>query len=61
MALADNVYFDISATVTLVADSPVEDELVWTLQRRHRSRPVRVGLSTVFARTECRPRSVGCA
>lgn len=29
---ADNIYFDISATVTLFADSPVEDEFVWTLR-----------------------------
>ena len=28
----DNVYFDISATVLVVADSPVEDEFVWTLR-----------------------------
>ena len=29
---ADNIYFDISGTVTLVADSPVEAEFVWTLR-----------------------------
>ena len=29
---ADNIYFDISATVVLVADSPVEPEFVWTLR-----------------------------
>lgn len=29
---ADNVYFDISATVVLAADSPIEAELVWTLR-----------------------------
>jgi uncharacterized protein len=29
---ADNVYFDISATVVLVADSPVEEEFVWTIR-----------------------------
>jgi predicted TIM-barrel fold metal-dependent hydrolase len=29
---ADNIYFDISGTVTLVADSPVESEFVWTLR-----------------------------
>lgn len=28
----DNVYFDISATVLLAADSPIEDEFVWTLR-----------------------------
>jgi uncharacterized protein len=28
----DNIYFDISATVVLVADSPIEDEFVWTLR-----------------------------
>lgn len=28
----DNIYFDISATVTLVADSPVEEEFVWTIR-----------------------------
>ncbi len=30
--LGDNIYFDISAIVVLVADSPVEDEFVWTLR-----------------------------
>jgi hypothetical protein len=29
---ADNIYFDISGTVTLVADSPIESEFVWTLR-----------------------------
>lgn len=29
---ADNIYFDISATVVLVADSPIEAEFVWTLR-----------------------------
>lgn len=29
---ADNIYFDISATVAIVADSPVRDEFVWTLR-----------------------------
>jgi uncharacterized protein len=29
---ADNVYFDISATVLLAADSPLEQEFVWTLR-----------------------------
>jgi predicted TIM-barrel fold metal-dependent hydrolase len=29
---ADNIYFDISATVTLAADSPIEDEFVWTMR-----------------------------
>ncbi|HZV37773.1 MAG TPA: amidohydrolase family protein [Pseudoxanthomonas sp.] len=28
----DNLNFDISATVTLMADSPIEDEFVWTLR-----------------------------
>jgi uncharacterized protein len=29
---SDNIYFDIAATVVLAADSPVEDEFVWTLR-----------------------------
>jgi predicted TIM-barrel fold metal-dependent hydrolase len=29
---ADNIYFDISATAVIVADSPIEDELVWTIR-----------------------------
>ncbi len=28
----DNIYFDISATVAMVADSPIEDEFVWTIR-----------------------------
>jgi uncharacterized protein len=28
----DNIYFDISAIVAIVADSPVEDEFVWTMR-----------------------------
>lgn len=28
----DNVYFDISATVLLAADTPIEEEFVWTLR-----------------------------
>lgn len=28
----ENIFFDISATVELVADSPVEDEFIWTLR-----------------------------
>ena len=28
----ENIYFDISATVVLVADSPIEDEFVWTMR-----------------------------
>jgi predicted TIM-barrel fold metal-dependent hydrolase len=28
----DNIYFDISATVILAADSPIDDEFVWTLR-----------------------------
>lgn len=30
--LADNLHFDISAIVTLVADSPLEEEFVWTMR-----------------------------
>jgi uncharacterized protein len=30
--LADNIYFDISGTVVLAADSPIEEEFVWTLR-----------------------------
>ena len=29
---AENIYFDISGTVFLAADSPIEDEFVWTLR-----------------------------
>lgn len=29
---ADNIFFDISATAVLVADSPIEQEFVWTLR-----------------------------
>ncbi len=28
----ENIYFDISATVALVADSPIEEEFVWTIR-----------------------------
>jgi predicted TIM-barrel fold metal-dependent hydrolase len=28
----DNVYFDISGTILLAADAPIEDEFVWTLR-----------------------------
>jgi predicted TIM-barrel fold metal-dependent hydrolase len=28
----DNIYFDISATVAIVADSPIADEFVWTIR-----------------------------
>ena len=28
----ENIYFDISATVALIADSPIEDEFVWTIR-----------------------------
>jgi hypothetical protein len=28
----DNIYFDISAIVAIVADSPIEEEFVWTLR-----------------------------
>jgi len=27
----DNIYFDISATVTIVAGSPIQNEFVWTM------------------------------
>lgn len=30
--MADNFHFDISATLVLVADSPLEDEFVWTMR-----------------------------
>lgn len=30
--MSDNFHFDISATIVLVADSPIEDEFVWTLR-----------------------------
>jgi predicted TIM-barrel fold metal-dependent hydrolase len=29
----DNIYFDISGIVVLVADSPIEGEFVWTLRK----------------------------
>jgi predicted TIM-barrel fold metal-dependent hydrolase len=29
---ADNIYFDISATSVLLADSPIQDEFVWTIR-----------------------------
>jgi len=29
---ADNINFDISAIVAMVADSPIEDEFVWTIR-----------------------------
>ncbi|MGE3928677.1 MAG: amidohydrolase family protein [Hyphomonadaceae bacterium] len=29
---ADNIYFDISATIALIADSPLEAEFVWTIR-----------------------------
>lgn len=29
---ADNIYFDISAMVAVIADSPIEEEFVWTLR-----------------------------
>ncbi|XVJ64422.1 MAG: amidohydrolase family protein [Sphingopyxis sp.] len=28
----DNIYFDISATVTLAADAPIEEEFIWTMR-----------------------------
>jgi predicted TIM-barrel fold metal-dependent hydrolase len=30
--MEDNIHFDISGTVVLAADSPIEDEFVWTLR-----------------------------
>lgn len=30
--VGNNIYFDISATLVLLADSPVEDEFVWTIR-----------------------------
>lgn len=30
--MEDNIHFDISGTVVLLADSPLEDELVWTMR-----------------------------
>lgn len=30
--LGNNIYFDISATVTLIADSPLEEEFIWTMR-----------------------------
>jgi uncharacterized protein len=29
---ANNIYFDVSATVVLIADSPIKDEFVWTMR-----------------------------
>ncbi len=29
---SDNMYFDISAIAVMVADSPIEDEFVWTIR-----------------------------
>ena len=29
---ANNIYFDLSATITLVADSPLEEEFIWTIR-----------------------------
>lgn len=28
----DNIYFDISAAIVLMADSPIEDEFIWTIR-----------------------------
>jgi predicted TIM-barrel fold metal-dependent hydrolase len=28
----DNIYFDISATIILMADSPIEEEFIWTIK-----------------------------
>lgn len=30
--MSDNIHFDLSATIVLAADSPLEDEFVWTLR-----------------------------
>lgn len=30
--VANNIHFDVSATIVLAADSPIEDEFVWTLR-----------------------------
>jgi len=30
--VGNNIYFDISATVTLMADSPLEEEFIWTMR-----------------------------
>lgn len=30
--MSDNIHFDLSATVVLAADSPIEDEFVWTIR-----------------------------
>ena len=30
--MSDNIHFDLSATIVLAADSPIEDEFVWTLR-----------------------------
>ncbi len=30
--LGDNIYFDISAMVTLAADAPIEEEFIWTMR-----------------------------
>lgn len=36
----DNIYFDISAALTIMADSPIEEEFVWTIKN--------VGIDRVF-------------
>ena len=36
----DNIYFDVSATIVLMADSPLEDEFIWTIRN--------VGIDKVF-------------
>lgn len=36
----DNIYFDISATITLMSGSPIEDEFIWTIRN--------VGVDHVF-------------
>ena len=36
----DNIYFDVSASIVLMADSPIEDEFIWTIRN--------VGIDKVF-------------
>src|SRR3546814_4450921 len=52
---ADNIYFDISASVILAADSPIEEEYVWTIRNVgvDRSEERRVGKECV---STCRSR-----
>jgi len=48
----DNLYFDISATVLVVADSPVEEEFLWTLRN--------VGLDHVLLGSDYPQIGLGC-